>query len=100
MGPREPLKDKVPHEVGLVTEVIADRFEDAVEVCEYAQHAMFSQSYEGQKATAGNLAHLGSLEVLVPEHKEVYEFSIDHLLELDDPCECFPMRVETVTPAS
>ena len=96
MGPLEPLRDARPHEMGIVTQVVADDPQLATEICEYANITMMFQHYGGQKCTAGNIACLGSMEVYLPLHREVYEWSIDHLLELDDPCECFSMTIEEV----
>ncbi len=96
LGRLEPFKDKTPHEIGLMVEVVARDQKVALEACELACHISFSLSYEGQKATAGNLAHANSLDVFIPQHQVCYEFSVDHLLALEDPCECFPMRLERI----
>lgn len=93
MKDHEPFRGLNPHEIGLVTEVVATQQQLAIEVCEFVQHVMFSFSYPHQLATAGNLAHINSLDVYIPRNEVCYEFSVDHLLEVDDPCECFPMQI-------
>ncbi|MBI4280255.1 MAG: acyclic terpene utilization AtuA family protein, partial [Armatimonadetes bacterium] len=96
MGRLEPLRNARPHEIGLVTQVVADAAEQAAEICDFAQHLLLHHPYPGIKATAGNLALLGSVEVLLPVHGAVYEYSVDHVMRIDDPCECFPLSVEEV----
>lgn len=83
MGSLEPNPEISNKEVALVTEVIADEQEIANEVCGYLKHSMLFQSYPGQISTAGNLAHLNSVEVLPAEGS--FEFTIDHLLPIDNP---------------
>ena len=50
---------------------------------------MLHCSYPGRIATAGNLAFPYSPSDL--HAGEVYRFSVYHLLEVDDPCELFPI---------
>ncbi len=83
MGSLEPLKTISNKEVALVTEVIADTQEIANAICGFLKHNMLFQSYPGQISTAGNLAHLNSVEVYPTEGS--FEFTIDHLLPLEDP---------------
>jgi len=92
----DPMKDVTPHEIAFVLEVVAERLELAIDICEAANGILFGAPYKGKLATAGNTANLYSMDPYVPVHPEVFEWSMGHLMELDDPCECFPMRIEEV----
>lgn len=80
-----------PLEVMVVTDVIGRTPEIAQAVCSVARYNLLHYFYDGIKATGGNLA-----VPFVPADVsggEAYEFSIYHLVEVDDPCELFPMDV-------
>ena len=102
MGKLEPRKDELPHEIGLLIEVIADTQELADAVCMYVRGTIQHASYPGILATAGNLAY--PMSPFTVPCGPVYVFHIDHLLQVTDPCECFQCDVEqvgqTVTSAS
>lgn len=87
MGPLEPLRDAVPHEVALVIEVLAPSRDLALQISSFLGHQLSHLPYKGRKATAGNLAYL------VDPHPfdagPAYRFTIDHLVALDSPVECF-----------
>ena len=55
MGELEPCKD-LPHEVGVVFEVIAKTQEMADSICGTLRSSFLHYGYEGRKSTAGNLA--------------------------------------------
>jgi Acyclic terpene utilisation family protein AtuA len=93
----EPLRHAIPHEVGFAIETLAETQELAVEICEFALRVLGHMSYEGMKQTAGNIAYLGSQEVFVPVRDGVYEWSIEHVMELDSFDECFRTVMEEVT---
>ncbi len=94
MGALEPEKEHVPLEIGLLLEVIADTQELASAVCMYVRGTVQHAYYPGILATAGNLAYPFS-PFMVPAGP-MYQFHIDHLLPVADPCECFPIEVEEV----
>ncbi len=96
MGRLEPVRRTATHELCIMVQVVAQTEELAIEVAEMANPLLFDLPFEGLKTTAGNVASFGSLEVFVPQYKEVYEFMIDHEMRLDDPLECFPMHPEQV----
>ncbi len=96
MGELEPVRETKAHELCIMIQVVARTEELAIEVAEMANHLLFDFPFEGLKTTAGNVASFGSLEVFVPQYKEVYEFVIDHEMRLDDPLECFPIHLERV----
>jgi hypothetical protein len=96
MGRLEPVARTAAHELCIMVQVVAQTEELALEVAEMANHLLFDFPFEGLKTTAGNVASLGSMEVFVPQYREVYEFTIDHEMRLDDPLECFPLHLERV----
>jgi hypothetical protein len=94
MGELEPYHGPPPHEVGLVLEVVAESQEIANTICALARSASLHIGYEGRIATSGNLAFPYSpAEFPAPP---VYTFRIYHLLRVDDPCEAFRTRWETL----
>ena len=93
MGVREPGRDD-PREVGILIEAIAPTQEMANAVCGYARGNLQHVYYDGEVATAGNLAYPFS-PFTVPAGP-VYRFGIYHLLTLRDPCELFPIALEEV----
>lgn len=94
MGKLEPRRSTVPHEVGLVTEVIAPTQELAHSICHVTTGTLLHYSYEGQKNNAGNLAFLHSPSEI--DTGAAYAFSIYHLMEVDDPVSLFPPKLEMV----
>lgn len=94
MGDLEPLKNNPSHELCLVTEVVAPTQELAHAVCHISSGKLLHQPYDGIRNNSGNLALLYS-----PSDTDmgpVYEFSIYHLLEVDDEKALFPIKMETV----
>ncbi len=94
MGEQEPLKDVVPHEVGLLGEVTAQSQELANAICSSVRITVLHMPYPGQLATAGNFA----IPLNPPENPigPVCEFSIYHLAEIDDPAGFFPIRYKEI----
>jgi hypothetical protein len=92
MGGSEPLRDAaMPHEVGLIMEVVAPTQELANTICAFARATLMHHHYGGRKATAGNLA-LPFAPSDVPLGP-VYRFNVYHVLEVEDPCALFPMEL-------
>jgi hypothetical protein len=92
MGSSEPLREAgLPHEVGLVMEVVAPTQEMADAICAFARATLMHYHYPGRKATAGNLAlpFAPSDVSLGP----VYRFNVYHVLEVEDPCAIFPVEL-------
>lgn len=94
MGSLETRTHPLPHELGLVTEVVAPSQELAHAVCHVTTGTLLHYSYEGQKNNAGNLAFLHSPSEI--DVGRAYVFSVYHLLEVEDPCMLFPMSLEDV----
>lgn len=91
MGPLEPNRHLVPHEVGLLGEVTAGTQEQANAICSQARITVLHMPYPGQLATAGNFA----IPLNPPENPigPVCRFSIYHLMEVDSPEELFPVSL-------
>ncbi len=91
LGEAEPVKRTKSHELGLIVEAIAPQEEVSENVCELAGRKLLHMDYPGRIATAANIAHPYSptANKLGP----VYGWSIWHLLELEDPCEPFEIKV-------
>jgi hypothetical protein len=93
LGELEPNDHVTGHEAGILIDVVAATEELAREACYYAFIRMFIGPYPGRKTTAGNAA-APIMPVVVPV-SEVYQFSIYHLLPLDDPLGPFAATVTT-----
>jgi hypothetical protein len=91
MGAREPTKDIRGHELGLVIEAIADDPDTSAAILALARSVALHVTYPGRKAIAGNLAFPFSPSDL--KAGEAFEFSVHHLVRVDDPLECFPIEL-------
>jgi hypothetical protein len=91
MGAQEPHRARVPHEVGLVLEVVAPTQEMASTICAFVRATLLHHGFPGRKATAGNLAFpfAPSDVPLGP----VYRFNVYHLLQVEDPVALFPLEM-------
>jgi hypothetical protein len=92
MGDLEPVKETKSHELGIVIEVVAKTQKLANTICSFARSSMLHYGYPGRVATAGNLAFPYSPSDF--KAGEVFEFSLHHVIEVDDPCGYFPIRIE------
>ncbi|KAH8899142.1 hypothetical protein GQ53DRAFT_791193 [Thozetella sp. PMI_491] len=77
------------HEIGIVGEAVATTQEEADAIGSFARVTVLHASYDGQVATAGNLA--SPLTPLDTPLGPVFNFSVYHLLSVDDPCSLFPI---------
>ena len=93
MGALEPSSD-VPHEVGLVIDVVGETPAIAESVCAMARSLALHWGYPGRKATSGNLAFPFSPADFPAG--EVYAFNIYHLMRVADPAAAFPFVMETL----
>jgi acyclic terpene utilization AtuA family protein len=94
MGPLEPRRGEVAHELGIVVEVVHAEQAEADSVCALVRSTLLHFGYPGRISTAGNLAFLYSPSDVACG--EVYEFSVYHLMSVDDPAELFPIRMVEV----
>lgn len=92
MGELEPEKEIKSHELGIIIEVVANTQELANTICSFARSSMLHYGYPGRVATAGNLAFPYSPSDF--KTGDVYEFSLHHLLEVDDPLEYFSIEIK------
>lgn len=90
MGEREPLRETLSHELGIVIEAVAPTQALANTICSFARSTMLHYGYPGRVSTAGNLAFPYSPSDFPAG--EVYQFSIHHLLEVEDPAGLFPVQ--------
>lgn len=94
MGDLEPCRD-LPHEVGIVFEVLAKEQELSDAICATLRSTLLHYGYDGRKTTAGNLAFPFAPSDV--SFGPVYEFSVYHLMEVKDGCELFPIEDMTMT---
>lgn len=95
MGQLEPDRT-LPHEIGLMFEVLAQTQEVANAICATVRSCYLHFGYPGRKSTAGNLAFPFAPSD-VP-FGAVYAFSAYHLMRVEDPCALFPMEIREVGP--
>jgi Acyclic terpene utilisation family protein AtuA len=94
MGPREPMRDAVGHEIGLLVDVLADDEDTSKAIMAKARYALLHTDFPGRKCISGNLAIPFS-----PSDMPVgmtYGFNVWHTMELDDPLEPFPIEMVDV----
>ena len=89
MGSLEPVKEYKSHELGIIIEVVAKTQQLANTICSFARSAMLHYGYAGRVATAGNLAFPYSPSDF--KAGQVYQFSLHHLLKVEDPLKYFPI---------
>ncbi|MCZ6789774.1 MAG: acyclic terpene utilization AtuA family protein [Chloroflexi bacterium] len=91
MGALEPVKEVLAHEICVIIEITAqdERLTNAIAVSasQIATHVSIPQ-WTGHITS---IAYPYSPQVL--QRGEVYRFNLNHILELDDPCEIFPMDI-------
>ncbi len=93
LGAAEPCRE-AGHEIGLMFEVLAKTQDIADAVCASVRSTYLHWGYPGRKSTAGNLAFPFAPSDI--RFGAVYEFSVYHLMRVDDPCALFPVEVRTV----
>ena len=93
MGDLEPDMT-LPHEVGLMFEVLAKSQDIANAICATVRSSYLHFGYPGRKSTAGNLAFPFAPSDV--SFGAVYMFSVYHLMKVDDPCSMFPIEYREV----
>ncbi len=91
MGALEPVTRPQSHEVGIVMEAVAASQVLADTICSFARSTMLHFGFPGRLATAGNLAFPYSPSDF--STGQVFEFSLYHLIEVDDLSSLFPIQV-------
>lgn len=81
-----------PGEIGVVAECLAPTEARAMEVLRTAKQYLLHYGFPGRKSTAGNLA----FPFTPPEvyTGRAYELTVFHLMDVDDPGQLFPVRLE------
>jgi hypothetical protein len=94
MGRQEPWRGAPSHEVGVLFDVIAETQELANDLCSLARSTILHHDYP-DRLTVG-----GSLALPFSPHDAawgpVYEFSLYHLWQIDDPLMPFPIEEREV----
>ncbi len=86
----KPENANIPHEIGLVIEVIAPTQALADTIISLARSTALHQAFAGRKATAGNLAFPFSPSDF--SGGPVYEFGLYHLMEIENTEKIFPVK--------
>lgn len=89
MGDLEPINE-AGHELGIMFEVLAKDQETASAICASTRSTFLHYGYEGRKSTAGNLAFPFAPSDI--NFGAVYDFSVYHLMEVDDGYEFFSIE--------
>lgn len=82
MNKLEPNKTAVPHELGIVLEVVAKSQEEANTILGLTRSTLLHYGYEGRIATAGNLAFPFSPSDF--QGGAVYQFTMYHLMNIEN----------------
>jgi acyclic terpene utilization AtuA family protein len=93
MGPSEPRRSTPAHELCLVVEAVAPRWEDAEVICALGTRNLFYARLPEVRGTAGTAALMMD-EVL--RGKPGYEWTVNHVLPLADPLELTTVKLEVV----
>ena len=97
MGEREPMRHTTPHEIGLVTEAVAETQALAMAIAGHARSCLLHMGFPGRASTAGNLAFPFSPQDLAAG--PVYAFSAYHLVTDPEGAKLFPVyTMEVGTP--
>lgn len=95
MGSLEPDRT-LPHEIGLMFEVIAETQEVADAVLATTRSCYLHFGYPGRKSTAGNLAFPFAPSDV--SFGPVYAFSVYHLMRVESATCLFPVEIEEIIP--
>ena len=94
MGAWEPKRETASHEIGILAEVIAQSQEIANAVVAVTRASLLHTDFAGRMCKEGNMAFPFSPSDI--ERGPIYQFSLRHVLEPNDPCEMFPIEYETL----
>ena len=93
MGASEPHRGAPAHELCLVVEAVAPRWEDAEVICALGTRNLFYARLPEVRGTAGTAALMMD-EVL--RGKPGYEWTMNHVMPLTDPLELTSVKLEVV----
>lgn len=91
MGGWEPVKVPQTHELGILIEVVSTSQELANAILAFARTFTVHHDFPGRLCTGGNMAiPFSPSDIPVGP---AYRFNIDHLVEVNDPCEMFEIEL-------
>jgi hypothetical protein len=93
MQEREPLRRALPHEVGILVEVVSKDEALAGLMARLYRKSLMVAEYPGQKATTGKAGILADEEL---RGMDAYQWTICHAVRVDDPLAHARIRLETV----
>jgi hypothetical protein len=93
MGQRDPLRDALPHEVGILVEVISKDEAVANLMARLYRKSLMVAEYPGQKATTGKAGILADEEL---RGMDSYQWTMCHTIRVDDPLAHTRIALETV----
>lgn len=94
MGAWEPSNDARPAELSIVAEVIGVTQEIANAALSLARVTLLHSDFAGRMCREGNMAFPFSPSDI--ERGEVFEFMLQHVVQIDDPLQMFPIDYEEV----
>jgi hypothetical protein len=94
LGPAEPVVGDPGHEVGLVIDVVADTQDRARSISVVAWHTALHNPIPQWAGLLSNIAFPYSPPEI--DAGPVYEFALNHVMELDDPLRYFPVEMSDV----
>ena len=94
MGDVEIVKQSGSHEIGILAEAVAKTQEIANAVVGLARVTLLHSDFPGRLCKEGNMAFPFSPSDI--ERGAIYQFSLRHVVEPDDPLEMFPIEYEDV----
>ena len=94
MGDWEPAANAASHEIGILAEAVAKTQDIANAVISVTRVTLLHSDFAGRMCKEGNMAFPFSPSDI--ERGPIYEFSIRHVVEPDDPLEMFPIEYERI----
>lgn len=94
MGAWEPVEAQVPIEVSIIAEVVGRTQEVANAALALTRVTLLHTDFPGRMCKEGNMAFPFSPSDI--ERGPVYQFTLQHVVEPDDPLQMFPIDYESV----
>lgn len=94
MGEWEPMRNARSHEIGILAEVVAETQEIANAALALTRVTLLHSDFPGRLCREGNMAFPFSPSDI--ERGAVYEFTMQHVIRVDDPLAMFPIEYEAV----
>lgn len=98
MGAWEPTRDVHPVELAIIAEVVATTQDIANAALSLARVTLLHSDFPGRMCREGNMAFPFSPSDI--ERGAIYEFMLQHVVEIDDPLHMFPIEYEQVRGAA